>query len=119
MDKDFSYIDVLLALFPGCNIFLCSVHVERYIREKVLPSARDVGGGVVDKPDILNKFKSLRDSHTEEQYEERKQSLFEATENILVRPGGVKTSSTFQEYFLRNWDLSLIHISEQTRLQSI
>ena len=72
VDKDFSYIDVLEKLFPGCNIHLCSVHVEQYIKDKVLPSARLETGEAVDKSDILEKFKSVRDSHAEDQYELRK-----------------------------------------------
>ena len=30
VDKDFDYVDTLYLVFPGCKIFLCSVHVYRY-----------------------------------------------------------------------------------------
>jgi len=72
-----------------------------------------VEGGVVDKKDILDAFKKVRDSHTEDQYEERKNNLFEASENVLVRPGGAKESVSFHNYFLRNWhpvrDMWVLH----------
>ena len=59
VDKDFDYIEVLRNIFPNCTIYLCSVHVYRYIREKVLPSSKLPDGSEVDKLEILNKFKEI------------------------------------------------------------
>ena len=36
------------------------------VKDKVLPSARLETGEAVDKSDILEKFKSVRDSHSDE-----------------------------------------------------
>ena len=42
VDKDFDYINVIKDLFPGCKVFLCGVHVYRYMKDKVLPKTATV-----------------------------------------------------------------------------
>lgn len=49
-------------------------------------------------------FKSLRDSHSLDDYNERKAKLFSMTEGLLVRPGRVKVPVLFVDYFLKNWE---------------
>jgi hypothetical protein len=41
-DKDFNYIKILTEVWI-CEVFLCLVHVYRYWKEKILPSAKVVG----------------------------------------------------------------------------
>jgi hypothetical protein len=103
VDKDFDYIDVLDTTFPGCHVFLCSVHVYRYWREKVLPSSKMSTRDMVDKVEIINLLKLLRDSPTEEIYEEIKDQVFELTEDLLVKPGNTKDFVPFHRYFTKNW----------------
>ena len=103
VDKDMDYIELMYAIFPGCVIFLCSVHVYRYIREKVLPSSRMSDGSRVEKVDIINQFKSVRDAPSEEEYIARRTVLFELTEGLEVAPGR-KNFVTFHRYFDKNWE---------------
>ena len=85
-------------------MLLCSVHTERYIREKVLPSSRYEDNSRVEKQEINEMFKSLRDAHSVDDYNERKAKLFSMTEGLLVRPGRVKVPVLFVDYFLKNWE---------------
>ena len=91
-------------IFPDCIIYLCSIHVYRYTREKVLPSSKMTDGSEVEKVKIINQFKLVRDAHTEEQYANRREELFEMTEGLLVKPGNTKNFVLFHDYFNRNWD---------------
>ena len=91
-------------IFPDCIIYLCSIHVYRYTREKVLPSSKMTDGSEVEKVEIINQFKLVRDAHTEEQYANRREELFEMTEGLLVKPGNTKNFVLFHDYFNRNWD---------------
>ena len=102
--KDFDYIDVLRSIFHGCNIFLCSVHVYRYFREKVLPSSKMTTGEAVDKVTIVNNLKNMRDAPTEDIYDDLKEDLFELTDGLLVKPGNTKHFVPFHHYFDKNWN---------------
>ena len=58
-------------LNPNCSVFMLNMimmktFLSRFIKEKVLPSARLETGEAVDKHNILEKFKAVRDSHTDE-----------------------------------------------------
>ena len=68
-----------------CAFVQCSCLVYRYFREKVLPSSRMSDGSPVDKGEIINQFKRVRDSPTEEVYEANKEKLFEMTEDLEVK----------------------------------
>ena len=103
VDKDMDYIELMYSMFPGILILLCSVHVYRNIREKVLPSSRMTDGSQVEKVDIINQFKFLRDSPSEEEYISRKSTLFELTEGLEVAPGR-KNFVSFHRYFSKNWE---------------
>ena len=103
VDKDFDYLETLRIIFPGSKIFLCGVHVYRYWKEKVLPSSKMSDGNSVEKVDIINQLKMLRDAPSEELYEQRREELLEMTEHLLVKPGNKKEFVRFHNYFDKNW----------------
>ena len=70
----------------------------------MLPSSKMTDGSEVEKVEIINQFKLVRDAHTEEQYANRREELFEMTEGLLVKPGNTKNFVLFHDYFNRNWD---------------
>ena len=103
VDKDFDYLETLRIIFPGSKIFLCGVHVYRYWKEKVLPSSKMSDGNSVEKVDIINQLKMLRDAPSEELYQQRREKLLEMTEHLLVKPGNKKEFVRFHNYFDKNW----------------
>ena len=92
--------EMLSRVKPGCNIFLCSVHMYRYFREKVLPSSKMSSGEAVDKVTIVNTLKQMRDAPTEDIYDDLKDEI---TDRLLVKPGNTKPFVTFHYYFDKNW----------------
>ena len=60
-------------------------------------------GEAVEKVEIINHLKLLRDSPTEEIYEELREQLLEMSEDLLVKPGNTKNFVSFHQYFDKNW----------------
>ena len=75
-----------------CEIFLCLVHVFRYWKVKILPSAKivsDNGSESLcpgsDKKEIYKLIEETFRSPTEEIYEKNRQKLMEETRDIVVK----------------------------------
>ena len=96
---------MLEALFV-CNVYLCQIHVKRYIKQKVLPSAcYDDSDSLssADKVKILSAFVSVLHSPTVEQIAVRKNTLTDLTRGVFVKPSGALTFTALTEYLERNW----------------
>ena len=65
-----------------------------------MPSSVMSDGSQVQKVDILNQFKLVRDAPTIDIYEERKAKLMEITEGLVVKPGNTKKSVLFHMCFI-------------------
>ena len=61
-------------------------------------------GSPVDKKMILECITQCRDSHTPEQYNERRQNLMTVTAGLIVTPGRVKAPVLFKKYYDDNWE---------------
>ena len=77
-----------------------------------LPSSKMENGEAVEKVEIINHLKLLRDSPTEEIYEELREQLLEMSEDLLVKPGNTKNFVSFHQYFDKNWHSCLFLTSE-------
>ena len=110
MDKDFDYIHIVEEVFPGSIVLLCSVHTSRYFKDKVFTS-KGFWGDVEkhdyvtgdDRRELVAQLNFVRDSPSNEIYEERERKLLEMTENLTVRPGQSVNPVSFHDYYVHNW----------------
>ena len=109
-DKDFQYINVLEELFD-CIVFLCSIHVFRYFKDKVFNGKAFWEGGEEpiplspdEKGQVLQQIKLIRDSPSEELFNENQEKLRAMTEGLTVRPGNSKNAVQFCSYYETNWE---------------
>ena len=58
----------------------------------------------MDKAAIINLVMQCRDSHTAEQYNEKRERLMRLTVGLLVKPGCVRHEVTFRQYYDTNWE---------------
>ena len=107
LDKDYDYINVIEELFPGCFVFLCFIHTRRYFKDKVFTGKSQwtdgsfLSGG--DKEQLLKQLTLVRDSPTSDSYTERENKLLQMTRDLSVRAGQAVNSTTFLEYYSKNW----------------
>ena len=53
---------------------------------------------------IVECILQCRDSHTPEQYNERRQNLMTVTSGLIVTPGRAKAPVLFKKYYDDNWE---------------
>ena len=89
-----------------CKVLLCTIHVNRYIKEKILPSAcYDDTDSLQqsEKVKILSAFTSLVHSPTVEQAILRKTTLLDLVRGVFVKPSRTTSFVPLQQYLERNW----------------
>ena len=97
---------MLETIFVSSTVLLCAIHVLRYFREKVLTGKAFWGEAGdknylcgADKDDIMTNIKLLRDSPSQDAFEEREAKLVDSTKELFVRPGQVQKSVSFHIRF--------------------
>ena len=96
---------MLEALFV-CKVYLCQIHVSRYIKQKILPSAcYDDSDSLSssDKVKILSAFISVLHAPTLEQITLRKDNLQDLTRGVFVKPSRTTSFVALNDYLERNW----------------
>ena len=101
---------MLETIFVSSTVVLCAIHVLRYFREKVLTGKAFWGEAGdknylcgADKDDIMTNTKLLRDSPSQDAFEEREAKLVDSTKELFVRPGQVQKPVSFHDYYEKNW----------------
>lgn len=97
---------MLETIFVSSTVLLCAIHVLRYFREKVLTGKAFWGEAGdknylcgADKDDIMTNIKLLRDSPSQDAFEEREAKLVDSTKELFVRPGQVQKPVSFHDCY--------------------
>ena len=94
-----------------CIVLLCSIHIFRYWKDKILPSARSyeddkqvtLDGEV--KASIYGQIKDLSSSPTEDIFCQRLQNLYQTSANVYIKASQYATEfEPFEDVFERNWN---------------
>ena len=93
-------------------VLLCSIHVGRYFREKVL-TGKAYWGDISEKnflngsekDDLMKQVIAVRDSPSQELYEEREARLIEITKDFSITPGQVTKPVLFRDYYFKCWKM--------------
>ena len=110
IDKDFEYKRILEKTF-ACIVLLCSIHIFRYWKDKILTSARSyeddkqvtLDGEV--KASIYGQIKDLSSSPTEDIFCQRLQNLYQTSANVYIKASQYATEfEPFEDVFERNWN---------------
>ena len=108
VDKDFNFMDILQSNFPSSIILLCAEHTKRYFKEKVLICSKSfwLNGSYLkqeEKVEILNLIDKVRCSESMEIYHQEEERLMSKTQTLVVKPGNVKNTQWFHDYYTKNW----------------
>ena len=97
IDKDFTELEVIRKVFPGVIIVLCMFHTLKYMKTlfSTIPDVVEV------KHEVMNQFKKVLDSNTEEIFEEETAIFEDLIENVQVKTGDKYVS--LKDYYIKNW----------------
>ena len=94
-----------------CVVFLCSIHVFCYFKDKVFNGKAFWEGDEEPRPlspdekgQVLQLIKLIRDSPSEELFKENQEKLKAMTEGLTVRLGNSKNAVLFCSYYEANWE---------------
>ena len=97
VDKDFGQLGVLYAVFPHARVLLCIFHAIKFLRT-LFASAPVLKE---KKEELLDQFRAVLYSNTEEVFNEEDKKFVKACENVTVKTG--KNYDDLAEYYTRNW----------------
>ena len=97
IDKDFTEMSSIRKVFPTAIVLLCVFHCLKYMRNlfATIPEVVQV------KEEVMDQFKKIVYSHTENIFEEQSLKFEELVENLEVRTG--QNYVSLKAYYLRKW----------------
>lgn len=96
IDKDFTEMSSIRKAFPSSIVLLCVFHCLKFMRTlfSTIPDVVEV------KEAVMDQFKKVVYSHSEEIFEEENKRFEDLVENLQVR---TKDYVNLKEYYQKNW----------------